>query len=62
MKQFSYTKPKTKWQLAVSIEEYAEKLKYNPWGAMRMMTISYNYYTKEELKIMYENLKNEYDN
>lgn len=60
MKQFSYTNPKTKLQLANAIEELAEALKYNPWGFYRMMTISYQHFTKEELKTMYENLKTEY--
>ncbi len=49
--------PKTKWQLAVAIEELAETLKYNAWGSKRMRTINYDYFTKEELRKEYEQLK-----
>ena len=49
--------PKTKWQLAVAIEELAGILKYQAWGSKRMRTTNYDYFTKEELKAEYEQLK-----
>lgn len=51
--------PKTKWQLAVAIEEQARAIGYSPWGHKCNRTVNYNYFTKEELKREYEELKAE---
>lgn len=57
----TYKEPKTKWQLAVSIEEYARACKYDVWGLQANMTIHFEAFTKEELKNTYEKLKTEYN-